>query len=69
MKIAGVRTISYEVPQVRAIAIDEGALRQYQVTRSSRDAMGSTWGQSGWGRRRGAGLYLVGPDEPDELDD
>jgi L-alanine-DL-glutamate epimerase-like enolase superfamily enzyme len=43
-------------------AFDEERLRRYVVERPSPAS-----GPSPWGRRRGAGLYEVGPDEPEHL--
>ncbi len=45
------------------IAFDEAKLASLAVERPSRDA-----GASPWGRRRGAGLVEVGPDEPEDTD-
>jgi len=45
------------------IAFDEAKLASLAVERPSPDA-----GASPWGRRRGAGLYEVGPDEPEDMD-
>ena len=45
------------------IAFDEAKLASLAVERPSPDA-----GASPWGRRRGAGLVEVGPDEPEDLD-
>ena len=45
------------------IAFDEAKLASLAVERPSPDA-----GASPWGRRRGAGLVEVGPDEPEEMD-
>lgn len=44
------------------ITFDEEWLRQYEVDRPSRTALASPWG-----RRRGAGLFEVKVDEPEEL--
>ena len=40
------------------ITFDEEKLREYGVAKPSAEA-----GPSPWGRRRGAGMYLVGPEE------
>jgi hypothetical protein len=45
------------------IAFDEEKLASLAVERPSPAA-----GQMFWGRRRGAGLHEVGPDEPEGLD-
>jgi L-alanine-DL-glutamate epimerase-like enolase superfamily enzyme len=45
------------------IAFDEAQLASLAVERPSPDA-----GASPWGRRRGAGLVEVGPDEPEDMD-
>jgi L-alanine-DL-glutamate epimerase-like enolase superfamily enzyme len=45
------------------IAFDEAKLASLAVERPSPDA-----GPSPWGRRRGAGLFEVGPDEPEDMD-
>jgi len=45
------------------IAFDEAKLASLAVERPSPDA-----GASPWGRRRGAGLVEVGPDEPEDMD-
>lgn len=44
------------------IEFDQAKLAELAVENPSSDA-----GASPWGRRRGAGLYEVGPDEPEEL--
>ena len=45
------------------ITFDEAKLASLAVERPSPDA-----GASPWGRRRGAGLFEVGPDEPEDMD-
>jgi hypothetical protein len=45
------------------ILFDEAKLDELTVEKPPNRA-----GASPWGRRRGAGLYEVGPSEPDELD-
>ncbi len=44
------------------ITFDEEKLERFAVERPSREGMATPWG-----RRRGAGLYEVGPNEPEEL--
>jgi L-alanine-DL-glutamate epimerase-like enolase superfamily enzyme len=46
------------------ISFDEDKLKEFAVDRPSPEA-----GPSPWGRRRGAGLYEVPPDEPEEMDE
>ena len=72
MKITGVRTKLYEFTMKRplgdapglGITFDEAQLDALAVERPSPGS-----GPSPWGRRRGAGLYEVSPDEPEEFDE
>ncbi len=72
MKITGIRTKQFEFQMSRrlgdspghGLSFDEQALERFAAEQLSPESKPSPWG-----RRRGAGLYIVPADQPHELPD